>query len=400
MRRQRRPAFLITLLLVVFAVWVSGCERGTKTRGAKAEARQASNMLEVGPFPDAPVFLISIDTMRSDHLPVYGYDKVKTPAFSALADQGIVFEHAYSQVPLTFPSHTSILTGQLPIHHGVRDNQGYSLDVHAHPFLPLLLKAHGYVTGGAVSAYVLRGATGLAKGFDFYDSNLKPRMGDNLATVQRKGTETEQVALNWIDQHHQKPLFFFLHLYEPHAPYAPPEPFKSRFSLPYDGEIATADSIVGDYLRHLKDLGLYDRSIIILLSDHGEGLGEHGENQHGMFLYRDTLQVPLIIKLPGEQLAKRRVKAPAELVDVFPTVCQLLGIKPPKELDGHSLFTLMVPDPPERALYAETYYPRIHCGWSQLTSLIKGHYQLIYGPTPQVFDLAADPGIGRERGRA
>lgn len=393
MRKARRAAALGTVLaLGMAACWIAACRHEVKKASASPNGGQATQALDVGPFPGAPVFLISIDTMRSDHLPVYGYDKVKTPAFSALADQGIVFDHAYSQVPLTFPSHTSILTGQLPIHHGIRDNQGYTLDVHAHPFLPLLLKAHGYVTGAAVSAYVLRAATGLAKGFDFYDSNLKPRAGDNLGTVQRKGTETERVALDWIDEHHQKPLFFFLHLYEPHAPYEPPEPFKSRFALPYDGEIATADAIVGDFFNHLKALGLYDRAVIVLLSDHGEGLGEHGENQHGMFLYRDTLQVPLIIKLPGEDLAKKRVKAPAELVDVFPTICQLLGIKKPAGLDGHSLFTLMGPHPPLRPLYAETYYPRIHCGWSQLTSLIEGHYQLIYGPTPQVFDLAADPG--------
>ncbi len=395
MTLRRPPAILpVTLsvsLLVVLSLLALGCKRQTAAK-AKSPAPAAAKEPVVGPFPDAPVFLISVDTLRSDHLPVYGYHKVETPAISALAQSGIVFEHAYSQVPLTFPSHTSILTGQLPIHHGIRDNQGYSLDVTAHPFLPLLLHAHGYTTGGAVSAYVLRAATGLAKGFDFYDSNLKPREGESLGTVQRKGTETEKVALDWIDKHYQKPLFFFLHLYEPHAPYDPPEPFASRFASPYDGEIATADAIIGDFFKHLKQLGLYDRSIIIFLSDHGEGLGEHGEQEHGMFLYRDTLQVPLILKLPGGDLGGTRVAAPAELVDVFPTVCQLLGMKDPSGIDGHSLFTLMAPSPPQHLLYAETYYPQIHYGWSHLTSMIRGHYQLIFGPMPQLFDLATDPG--------
>ncbi|HTQ80365.1 MAG TPA: sulfatase, partial [Thermoanaerobaculia bacterium] len=275
-------------------------------------------------YPGAPLILISIDTLRSDHLPAYGYKGVETPAIDALRKDALLCERAYSHYPMTLPSHASILSGLLPTQHGVRDNVGYPLDGERHPTLAHLLKAAGYETGGAVSTYVLRRATGIASGFDFYDDTIEMQGGERLDDLQRPGAETVKRGLNWLRGRTAKPFFFFLHLYEPHAPYTPPEPFRSRYKAsPYDGEIATADAVVGDFLSELKRLGIYDRAAIVLLSDHGEGLSDHGERQHGIFLYRETLQVPLLLKLPGSAQAGGRITVPAELIDVAPT---LLGL--------------------------------------------------------------------------
>jgi len=342
-------------------------------------------------WPGAPVVLISIDTLRSDHLPAYGYKGVETPAIDALRKDAILFAQAYSHYPLTLPSHTSLLSGLLPTRTGVRDNSGYTFDAAHHPYLPQLLKRAGYETGAAVSAFILRRATGLASGFDFYDDEIAS--GPDADTSQRAGAVTAQRALDWVKGRGDKPFFLFLHLYEPHTPYDPPEPFATRYkSSPYDGEIATADSIVGTVLAELKRLGIYDRAIVVLLSDHGEGLGEHGEEQHGFFLYRETLQVPLLLKLPGSGRAGSTVAAPAELVDVVPTLLDLTGQARPAGLDGQSLLALPGPQAPPRRIYAETFFPRLHYGWSELASLIEGRFHYIHGPAPELFDLAADPG--------
>ncbi|HKH49497.1 MAG TPA: sulfatase-like hydrolase/transferase [Thermoanaerobaculia bacterium] len=348
---------------------------------------------DTGPFPGAPIIVISIDTLRSDHLPAYGYKGVATPAIDAFRRDAILFERAYSHTPLTLPSHVSLLTGLLPNHHGVRDNIGYLFDPARHPHLPRLLKTAGYATGAAVSAFVLRGDTGLGKDFDLYEDGVTRRPTEAMGNSQRSGGETERAALDWVRSVEGKPFFLFFHLYEPHTPYTPPEPFAARYrSSPYDGEIATADAIVGNLLTALKDQGIYDQAIIVLLSDHGEGLGEHGEAEHGIFLYREALQVPLLLKLPGASLGGTSVAAPAQLVDVAPTLLALAGRPVPAGLDGGSLLDLRREDAPVRDLYAETYYPRLHFGWSELTSLIRDRSHLIQAPQPELFDLAADPG--------
>jgi len=273
-------------------------------------------------FPKAPAFLVSIDTLRADRLRAYGGMTVDTPAIDALAKDGIVFETALSHVPLTLPSHATLFTGLLPFQNGVRDNLGYRLS----PDLRTLageLASRGYATGGAVSSVVLDRATGISRGFDFWDDSVEVRKaGQALGQVQRPGMETEARLEEWIGKVPAgKPAFAFLHVYEPHTPYEPPEPFASRYAgRPYDGEGAAADAVVGKFFGFLKARGLYDGSLIVLLSDHGEGLGDHGEDEHGIFLYREALQVPLIVKLPGSRDAGRRVPEPAGLVDVFPTV--------------------------------------------------------------------------------
>jgi arylsulfatase A-like enzyme/Tfp pilus assembly protein PilF len=350
-------------------------------------------------FAQAPIVMISIDTLRSDRVGVYGATNGATPKIDAFAGEALLFERAYSHYPLTLPSHVSLFTGELPGVHGVRDNVGYPFDVAKHPFLPRLLAGRGYDTGGAVSAFVLRAETGLGKGFDFYDSNLRPPAHVTLDLVQRAGGDTARLLLDWLrnraDQ--ERPFFLFFHLYEPHSPYEPPPEIAARFADPYDGEVAAADVVVGDFLQGLRDLDLYDRAIVLLLSDHGEGLDEHGEGQHGLYLYREALQVPLLLKLPKSARGGTRVAAPVQLVDVVPTLLGLVGVEVPAGLPGKSLLAIAdEPPAPPREIYAETFYPRLHYGWSELTSLIQDRFHFIDGPAPELFDVVADPGERRD----
>jgi choline-sulfatase len=352
-------------------------------RGERAASRPA--VRAVG----APIILVSIDTLRSDHLPAYGYKGVETPAIERLRRDGIVFEDVWSQCPLTLPSHVSILTGLIPPVHGVRNNIGYRLDAKTHPTLARLLKAQGYATGASVSAWVLRSQTGLGDSFDFYDDSIEPPPGSKAASqAQRPGPETLTRALAWVQTVRDRPFFLFLHLYEPHSPYEPPEPYRSRFAEPYDGEIAAADAVVGALLRKLDEWGIYERSVLVLLSDHGEGLMDHGEQEHGILLYREALQVPLIVKLPGSARKGEREPRPAALTDVLPTVVALSGGSAPKPVAGRDLLD---PSPaPRGPIYGETFYPRIHLGWSDLRSLVDGGNHYIDGPEPELYDRRAD----------
>lgn len=345
------------------------------------------------PSRATPVVLISIDTLRSDHLPAYGYKGVQTPNIDALRADSVLYERAYSHVPLTLPSHTSILTGMLPADNGVRDNVGFRLS-DSIPTIQELLKKNGYATAGAVSAYVLRKETGISRGFDFFDDQVEP-LGKTatIGRVQRDGRETLHVLEKWLDGNSEKPFFAFLHLYEPHTPYTPPEPYWSRYRNHYDGEIAYADAIVGELIDYLKAKGVYDKALVILLSDHGEGLNQHGEEEHGIFLYRESLQVPLMMKMPGESRAGASIAAPVELVDVFPTILDRTATPAPAtgHRVGESLVTFLNGAPQQRDIYSETYYPRFHFGWSDLHSLIEGNDHYIRAPKAELYDVTADP---------
>lgn len=346
------------------------------------------------PSRTTPVILISIDTLRSDHLPAYGYKKVATPNIDALRADSILYERAYSHVPLTLPSHVTILTGLLPADSGVRDNIGNRL-AESIPVLPELLKKNGYATGAAVSAFVLRRETGVARGFDFFEDSTTPMNTSTLVLgrIQRNGGETLRAVKPWLDQQGARPFFLFLHLYDPHTPYEPPEPYFSQYPDHYDGEIAYTDSVVGALIDDLKKRDLYDKSLIILLSDHGEGLNEHGEEEHGMFLYREALQVPLLVKLPNARRAGASVKTPVQLIDVFPTILERTETPEPKtgHRTGQSLLAFL-DGGATRPIYSETYYPRFHFGWSDTESLIDGNDHFIRAPMPELFDLSTDPG--------
>ena len=373
------------LVLLLAAASFAGCRR---TGGSFARV-----------FPGAPVVVISIDTLRSDHLPFYGYKGVETPALSALRADSILFERAYTHVPLTLPAHVSLFTGLLPDGHGVHDNLGYTISPGV-PTLAELLKKAGYATGAAVSSVVMNGSSGLRRGFDLYDDDVVPtRLHQALNRVQRPGGEAEASLAAWIESLKGGPFFAFLHLYEPHSPYEPPEPFLSRFANPYDGEIAAADAIVGRFLAFLKERALYDRALVVFLSDHGEGLGDHGEAEHGVFLYREVLQVPLLVKLPkGDGPRGTSVATPVQLIDVFATIGQataIAGFAPPPGtvslLDSATATTTIAGSPGgERRFFAESFFPRIHFGWSELRSLLDGQWHYIEGPKPEFYDLAVD----------
>jgi choline-sulfatase len=345
-----------------------------------------------GSPPRAPIVIISVDTLRADHLPVYGYRDVSTPAIDALARDSVVFENAYCQAPLTLPSHTTLLTGLLPTQHGVRDNVGFRLAA-GHPTLAAILKERGYSTGAAVSSFALRRDRGLAAGFDLYDDDFGTGNTD-----ERAAPETAKRLEAFAQSHAGKPLFLFLHLYEPHTPYAPPEPWASKYaSKPYDGEIAAADAAVGGFIADLKERGLYDPALIVFLSDHGEGLGDHGEDEHGVFLYRETIRVPLLVKLPGSRGTSQRVRAPVGLIDVFPTVAEAAGASASGGRPGLPLTRVAAASTtPARRIYSESLYPRLQLGWSDLAALTDDRWSYIEAPRPELYDLVSDPGEKRD----
>jgi len=341
-------------------------------------------------YPDAPVVLVSIDTLRADHLPLYGYKDGSAPSLDQLGREAIVFEDLYSHCPLTLPAHASMLTGLLPPRHGVRDNLGFRL-APEHRTLASRFKAAGWRTGGAISAYVLRRATGIAQGFDFYDDGIEVEPGtESAGNLQRDGSAAVDALSRWIQEQGGARFFAFLHLYEPHTPYAPPERHRGH-ALPYDGDVSYADELVGQFLDGLKTRGLYDRAIVVVTSDHGEGLKDHREEEHGIFLYREAVHIPLILRLPGGVRGGTRVRGAIAQSDLAPTLLELAGL-PADAMDGASFrATLDGAAPAGRAVYSETLYPRYHFGWSELFAVTEGRYRYVRAPRPELFDIASDP---------
>jgi arylsulfatase A-like enzyme len=338
-----------------------------------------------------PIIVIAVDALRADHLPAYGYRQVATPAIDELAENGVVFERAYAHAPQTVPSLVTILTGRLPFETGVRDDAGAALGP-GERLLSTLLGERGYLTGGVVSSPLLRPETGIGRGFDFFDAGTAGEESNEAGgPVERDGGASEQVAERWLETVRGERAFLFLHLNEPHRPHLPPERFAQY--APYDGEIAYADEIVGRLVRYLKTHQLYDRSTIILLSDHGEGLGDHGELAHGLFLYDEALRVPLIVKQEGNDRAGTRVSDVVQLIDVAPTILDLVKAPVPGNLRGRSLEDLLDGGTRRGAplVYAEASYGRSHFGWSELTSATDGRYRYIRAPREELYDLERDP---------
>jgi choline-sulfatase len=354
------------------------------------------------PAPDQTtsrnVFLITIDTLRADHVHCYGYDRIQTPALDQLATEGIRFTQAFTPSPITNSSHASILTGLLPSSHGVSDF-GVPL-AEGHTTVAQLLQKRDYRTAAFIGAVILDSkalAPGFERGFDFYDNfpaqaETKSRWG----RVERRGMEVVQHAETWLSAHSAGPHFVWLHLYDPHDPYEPPPPYSTTYKdRLYDGEIAYADSALSHFLAYLKKLGWYEGALIIVVGDHGEGLGEHHEDTHGIFLYDSTTHVPLIVKLPSEREAGKSVGAQVRTTDIMPTILGLLGVAAPANLDGDSLEPFLTgAEAAPRTVFGQTDYP-LRFGWAPLRSIRTEDSKFIEAPKPELYDLHNDPGESR-----
>jgi len=351
-------------------------------------------------FAEAPnIVFITVDTTRADRMGFLGSKLGLTPNLDAVARQGIVFEQAYSQAPLTPVSHATIFTGTYPQFHTVTDF-GHTLPALL-PYVPEILKKSGYHTGACIGSLVLDPkasmAPGFDRGFDFFDAGFRPKTSPDEGrydTVERRAGDVVQHAITWLTKNHPSPFFLWVHLYDPHAPYDPPAAFDTRFKDPYNGEIAYADASLGKLFTYLKQHGLYDRSLIVMMSDHGESLGAHGEAMHGIFLYDETIHVPLLFKLPGSLLAGRRVSTRVRLLDVAPTLLSMLSLPLPPTFQGESLVPAMkatVKSPSsDLPAYAETDYPHRAFGWAALRSLRSGKYLYIRAPKAELYDESQD----------
>ena len=352
---------------------------------AQTSARKA-------PAPD--VYLITIDTLRADHVHCYGYDKIETPAIDALAKDGVRFSHAFTPSPITNTSHTTILTGLLPSKHGVTD---FAIPLAAtHPTWAEFLSAQGYHTAAFIGAIILDSkslAPGLDRGFDFYDNFPEhPQTKVRWGRVERRGMEVAQHAEAWLTAHPRGPHFVWVHLYDPHDPYEPPAPYSTTYKdRLYDGEIAYADSALGNFLAFLKAHNWYQNALIIVVGDHGEGLGEHHEETHGIFLYDSTTHVPLVVKLPSRATTVKVVDAQVQTTDILPTVLDIVGASPVQQFDGESLKGYFTGETASRTVFGETDYP-LRFGWAPLRSVRTEGLKFIEAPRPELYDLRADPG--------
>ncbi|HVQ29321.1 MAG TPA: sulfatase-like hydrolase/transferase [Vicinamibacteria bacterium] len=340
------------------------------------------------------VLLVSIDTLRADAVGAYGNKTVATPWIDRLAQEGVRFDRVHAHNVITFPSHANMLSGRLPLQHGVRDNSGYRYPANE-PTLATVLKAAGWRTGAFVSAFPLDSRFGLDVGFEVYDDRLGGAETGGLRAFmvpERHGPLTVASALKWLDPLRGGRTFTFVHLYEPHFPYEPPEPFASRFrSDPYHGEVSAADAALEPLLRPLLEKGEAARTLVILTSDHGESLGEHGEQTHGIFAYEATLRVPLILWAPGHLPGGRTVSTPVRHVDLVPTILDLLQLTPPADLEGRSLLPLVGREGEATPVYFEALSSSMNQGWAPLRGVVRDGLKYVDLPLPELYDLAADP---------
>lgn len=358
-----------------------------------------------GPGTTAPpharhLVIVTIDTLRADHVGAYGARSAATPHLDGLARDGAMAPEASAHVPLTRPSHVSLFTGRLPSQTGIRDNISPAV-LPAVPLLAEVLKQAGFATGAFVSSVVLDASSGLGRGFDVYSDRFEGsgNAAQFLSTLQRTGDKTTAEALAWLEKttvglRPSGRIFLWLHLYDPHDPYQPPEPYASRFAgRPYDGEVAWSDELVGRLDAALARLALRDTTALVVTSDHGEGLGDHGERLHGFFVYQTTLRIPFFVRGPGV-VPGTRLSGTVGLVDTFPSVLDLLGVPAPGDLAGRSLATELRGGPALAAkpLYAESLVPLLHFGWSDLRVLREGRWKFIAAPRAELYDLTSDPG--------
>ena len=354
-------------------------------------------------LPDGNIVLITLDTTRADHLSCYArptqpggrVKRAKTPHLDALSARGVIFTHATAQVPLTLPSHASIMTGEYPTVHKLRGMEGFVLDK-SHPTLASITQGKGFATAAFVGSRVLAKQFGFANGFTSYDDTMGNQTEDDTIPgvfAERRAALVTDHALEWLKENRQRRFFLWAHYYDPHAPYDPPEPYKRIYAQdPYSGEIAYTDEHVGRLLDGLQALGLEPRTLVAVIGDHGESLGEHGEMTHGVFLYDSTLRVPFILAGPGVPRGKV-IDDQARSIDVMPTLLAFLSLTPGPEVQGVSLWPLMqrsIPVHPNYS-YSETLYPRIYMGWSELFAMRTDTWKLIVAPHPELYNLEHDP---------
>lgn len=343
------------------------------------------------------VILITIDTVRADRMGFLGSTRGLTPQLDSFARQAVVFDRSYSQAPLTPVSHATILTGTYPRFHGVRDFGSRLPD--SPPYLPALFRARGYRTAAFVSSIILDPQNGFApgfeRGFDTYDAGFhRGKRGEpRLGSIQRRGEETVSRALAWLQKNRQRPVFLWVHIWDAHDPYDPPEPFKERFaSAPYDACVAYVDLTVGKLFAGLRSAEIYDTALVAVMSDHGESLGDHGENTHGVFLYDSTIRVPLLIKFPQAKFAGQRIAARVSLVDVAPTILNATQASVAPEMQGKSLIPLIGSKPTDdRPSFAENEYSHRGFGWSSLEALRAGNFLFVKAPQPELYNQLSDP---------
>jgi arylsulfatase A-like enzyme/Tfp pilus assembly protein PilF len=387
---MRRLAVLLGVIFVT--IFVGLMPLGASAWGQTPRQTSGRKPAPRTSLPD--VFLITIDTLRSDHVGCYGHKQVETPALDALAADGVRFTQAFTHSPITNTSHITILTGLLPSVHGVTDF-GVPLSPQ-HVTAAELLKKRGYQTAAFIGAVILDSNTlapGLDRGFDFYDNfPAKTETKQRWGRVERRGMEVVAHAESWFEKHRTGPHFVWVHLYDPHDPYEPPSPFSEKYKNHlYDGEIAYADSAVARWIAFLKKTAVYDNAIIVVTGDHGEGLGEHGEETHGLFLYDSTLHVPLILKTPAAAHHGTVVDSQVRTTDILPTILSVTGVTAPAELNGESLLPLLDKEAlSPRVLFGETDYP-LRWGWAPLRALRAENTKLIEAPRPELYDLQADP---------
>lgn len=346
------------------------------------------------------VLLISVDTLRADRLGSYGYRGASTPVLDRLAARGLRFAQATTVAPLTLPAHASLLSGTFPTFHGVRDNGSFYVSDEI-TTLAELFQARGYRTGGFVGAFVLDHRWGLAQGFDHYFDEFdlsRYEMAAGLDAAQRPGSEVVDHAIAWLDDDLERPFLAWVHLYDPHSPYTPPEPYRSQFPATiqgaYDGEVAATDAQIGRLLEFLQSNARFENTIVVVVGDHGESLGDHGEQQHGFFVYDAAVQIPLIVAGPGVPV--RVVPDQVRIVDVMPTILELAGIGAPNGMQGVSLVPAGRGERLDLLAFSETWYPRYHYGWSELTAVRDGRYKFIAAPRRELYDTQVDPGETRD----
>lgn len=369
---------------------------GSGLVAAPIPIRLPDNLKAVDAIPNSPgslsganVLIVSMDTTRADHIGCYGNDGIKTPTLDALANDGVLFSRAISPASTTLPSHSSIFTGLYPYHHGARANGVFRLPESNHT-LAEIFQEKGYATGAAVSAFVLDSRFGLAQGFANYDDNLKDFSLNRIhPDPERFANRTSDVAIDWLKANKGKPFFYWIHYFDPHQPYEPPGDFKDDYpASPYDGEIAFTDSELHRVIAYLDESGLRDNTIVVVIGDHGQGMGQHDELTHGFLLYDTTLHVPLIMncgkKLGGGVHIDREVCS----VDVAPTVLSLLGFPKLEKCDGIDL--TQPPSKEPRTIFLDTLEGFCQYGFSPLMAVMEGSLKYIYGPSPELYDLSTD----------